>query len=912
MKRISRLLALLLILAGVIVVCCPGLAEDSDWTFNEAEEKLTGYTGPGGDVTVPAKINGVPIRTLDTSVLSQHPDVQSVVVSEGILLLKNSTCAWNEQLTRVQLPDSLLVIEDGSLCNNPMLEELVIPPEVCWVGDGCFGFNSSLRKITFTGPCPEFGGSCLSAVPDDAVAAVPDDEVKAYTAALKRAQSSIAVEPSGRNAIRSEPKYDTENLVFDKETGTVTGYTGGNVRLDIPSAIEGTPVKAIGNGAFERNGTLSYVTLPDGVETIGEGAFSLVQSLHVVRLPAALIAIGDRAFEGSYRTGTLTFPEGLASIGKQAFSHSTVRGKIKFPATLQTIGEGAFDHCAWLSELEIPAAVTEIGDSAFEACGLTYIYMDGLTLPALGTNVFLQCSGLSDIDLNTRCTRQQMLDLQAYVDDLGLTCRVWRNQNPAVQYMSRDAVTYQEAPDGTMMLTAYTGTASNVRPHDLYDQKNVTGIADGALKGNTAVTYFSVPYNDVFTYIGAEAFADSALEQVDLFDSVTTIGPGAFRNCTHLKEVTLPASVSSIGEDAFAGCTSLRKVTVLCDGDIVPASAFAGCAVEELYLAESATEGQITALSERLGLPWYRPGLRMGQKSAFETMPFVPTDESQFTFDADTGTVTAYNGQETDVVIPRAIGGVPVTAIGYNTFQSAWDYTHTEITSNRIDWLRLRSVVIPETVRTIDDSLFNYCQQLETVICYAPLETTAKSTFTLCRGLKNVVFVNGLRTIDSYCFRDTESLETVYTPRHLTRIDTSAFQSSGIKAFVVDADTVAAEAFLNCPNLSALRFTAACQQLEAGCVNSCPSLQTITYDGSDLSYVPHDGVVFGARSDVTARVQEGLSEEAMEKARRTLAWSAEMPALHIEAGNWTTEAPVMPDVEGMMAAYGIKKDTSTP
>ena len=44
--------------------------------------------------------------------------------------------------------------------------------------------------------------------------------------------------------------------------------------------------------------------------------------------------------------------------------------------------------------------------------------------------------------------------------------------------------------------------------------------------------------------------------------SVTSIGGGAFRNCSSLTSVTIPESVTSIGYGAFSGCSSLTSVTI--------------------------------------------------------------------------------------------------------------------------------------------------------------------------------------------------------------------------------------------------------------------------------------------------------------------------------------------------------------
>ena len=121
-----------------------------------------------------------------------------------------------------------------------------------------------------------------------------------------------------------------------------------------------------------------------------------------------------------------------------------------------------------------------------------------------------------------------------------------------------------------------------MRSYDTYtigeEDKGVVGIADGALKGDQTITYFAVPHNDEFVYVGKEAFADSIVEHVDLFDSVTSIGAEAFRNCAQLKEITIPASVTEIGENAFAGCSGLTSVNILCDVGLLPEGAFADCA----------------------------------------------------------------------------------------------------------------------------------------------------------------------------------------------------------------------------------------------------------------------------------------------------------------------------------------------
>ena len=61
-------------------------------------------------------------------------------------------------------------------------------------------------------------------------------------------------------------------------------------------------------------------------------------------------------------------------------------------------------------------------------------------------------------------------------------------------------------------------------------------------------------------------------------NSVTSIGYGAFDNCTGLTSVTLPTSVTSIGAGAFYGCTGLTSVTIPNSVTLIGGDAFWGCA----------------------------------------------------------------------------------------------------------------------------------------------------------------------------------------------------------------------------------------------------------------------------------------------------------------------------------------------
>ncbi len=892
MKRILCILAAMMLLTGIFA-----MAEGSDWFFDTNDFKLTEYLGSGGEVVIPETIDGCTVDIIGLNLLNNNDTITSLTLSSTVRQIENGAVSFCSAMTELVIPEGVVVIGDNCFVQIPGLTEITIPATVRYIGNNSFGSNENLNSITFTGVCPYFAGEAFDWIADDAVIRVPDDQYEAYAIALAEAGCTAQVTTSGSNAVVIESEFDYDLFEFDAETGTIYAYYGYDVCVTVPEEIDGTPVKAIGDNAFYDNSYLCMLILPEGVEVIGESAFEWCENLLYVDFPSTLEKIEANAFNCGYKSYELTLPEGLEVIGENAFANAIqLSGTLVLPEGLTTIEGGAFSGCGWLEEVYVPATVETIGEKAFADCGVSYVVFEGLELPEIAQTAFENCWYLADIDLHPEADKQQMLDMQAFADAADLTCRVWRAQNPNADLIEDGLDVYENG-----VMTAYTGTQSHIRPYDIdYNNATVYALGEGVFKGNTSIEYFAVPHSDEFTTIGAQAFEGSTLKNIDLFDSVTTIGAEAFKDCSALTELTIPASVTSIGEGAFDGMTALEKVTILCDMSLLPEGSFADAsALRNVYVGEKKlstfvfTDPRVSALTA-------------AEVERFAEMPYEPTSEEYFEFDADRGVITAYLGTDIDVVIPRTIGGVIVRGLDYNAFDCARDYTNTEVETNQTDWLRLRTVVLPETIQFIEDETFSYCQQLENVICYAPLDTTGRGAFLMCRGLKNVVFVNGVGMLDNYCLEGTESLQNVYYGEHLTYIGIGAINRSGIVEFVVDAEEVVNYAFNNNPHLMTLHFTDRCKTLEAGAVSENPSLANVCFEGSDLSILPRDGLIYGTAPTLTVCTQKGLSEEQLDLALNCVMWSMEMPDIVPASQSCTREKAGAVDVEAILSAAGVQ------
>ena len=98
----------------------------------------------------------------------------------------------------------------------------------------------------------------------------------------------------------SEPEMhisgDYGYIILNDGTAEITGYSGEEKQLTIPSELDGICVTSIGDNAFSDNKSLTSVTIPDSVTSIGDYAFERCSSLASVTIPNSVTNIGDQAF----------------------------------------------------------------------------------------------------------------------------------------------------------------------------------------------------------------------------------------------------------------------------------------------------------------------------------------------------------------------------------------------------------------------------------------------------------------------------------------------------------------------------------------------------------------------------------------------------------------------------------------
>ena len=182
-------------LIAVPLLIAKSQAQDFTYTNTNSTITITGYTGPGGNVDIPANIDGLPVTAIggvafmgntnlaaitipDTvtnmedglafmasasGAFSFCSGLTNVVIGNHVVYIGAATFAYCTRLTRVSIPDSLTTLGLAAFDDCQSLTNVTLPAGLTTIGDYAFQDCVSLAGVYFKGNAPTWvGGSVFS------------------------------------------------------------------------------------------------------------------------------------------------------------------------------------------------------------------------------------------------------------------------------------------------------------------------------------------------------------------------------------------------------------------------------------------------------------------------------------------------------------------------------------------------------------------------------------------------------------------------------------------------------------------------------------------------------------------------------------------------------------------------------
>jgi len=390
---------------------------------------ITGYTRPGGAVTIPSRINRRPVTSIGDGAFYNSRSLTNVKIPNSVTSIGSgafSQCISLKAIT-VDALNSVYSSVDGVLfdksqtkliqCPGGKAGSYTIGTNVTSIGDDAFDGCSSLSSVTIPNSVTSIGDRAFYDCYSLTNVTIGNSVTKIGSYAFSDCYSLTNVTIGNSVTSIGDRAFSDCRSLTSVTTGNSVTSIGDKAFYDcrsLTNVTTGNSVTRIGSAAFDGCTSLSGVKVPNSVTSIGSAAFSQCTSLKAITVDALnsfYSSVGGVLFDKSQTTliqcpkgkaGSYTIPNSVTRIGDAGLVTRIPypegeAGRHTIPNSIVTTGGSAFFECSSLTSVTIPNSVTNIGSYAFYSCrSLTNVTI-GNSVTGIGDWVFGDCTSLTAV-----------------------------------------------------------------------------------------------------------------------------------------------------------------------------------------------------------------------------------------------------------------------------------------------------------------------------------------------------------------------------------------------------------------------------------------------------------------------------------------------------------------------------------
>ena len=281
--------------------------------------------------------------------------------------------------------------------------------------------------------------------------------------------------------------------------------------------------------------------------------------------------------------------------------------------------------------------------------------------------------------------------------------------------------TYDVRDDGTIEITKYNGSASNLNIPSTIDGKQVSYIGSDSFRGNKYLNSVTIP------------------------DSVKVIQPRAFAECSNLSTLKFGKNVEKIYDYVFYQ-TNIKEITLPEKLNYISGIAFLGnCVIKNINV-----DANNTNFSSNNGIVFSK------DKKKIVLYPQGKTEK-------------AYT-------IPSTVEEICDSAFSYAQVESITISKSVKKFGNYVfSSTNIKSITIPSTVTEMGYGPVADCQKLISANIQSKVKVLPYDMFNGCASLKNVTLNDNIEEIYNRAFYGCKSLSNITLPKNLKKIDAGSF-----------------------------------------------------------------------------------------------------------------------------------------